>query len=197
MADVIRLPIDGIVERFKSLGPMLAPTVYVGLLASAKQMLRDVLQKRMSNPRRGSTSTNLGVDTGTARRSMVDRVGVTESTAFALLGSVERYVKAHEEGFHGTAHVRAYTRRNLSPKFNVRTGKLTKKYAMEYIAARRKGKKTVSYVRAHGRKVDIIAKHFIRDTVIEAAGPTADRITRGLIIAIKTGRVPSINQVGA
>jgi len=196
MAEVIKLPIDGIVERFKSLGPLLAPTVYVAMLASTQKMLRDVLSKRMSNPRRGSTATNLGVDTGTARRSMVGPVKQTQDTVQAVLGSTVDYVAAHEAGFHGTQHVRAYTRIIAGLSRNARTGIVTKKAAGKYKAALRSGKATIAHVRPHGRKVNIIAKHFIRDTVIEAKDPAADRITKALMIAIKTGRVPSIAQMG-
>ena len=52
-------------------------------------------------------------------------------------------------------------------------------------------------MRAHTRKVDIIAKHFIRDTVQENVLPTEERITQALIIAAKTGQIPTPSQLGA
>lgn len=198
MADeTVRVDMTGMLERFKSLGPLMGPTVYVAMLISAQKMLRDVVSKRMSNPRRGSTATNLGVDTGTARRSMIDQAGIEAERVFALIGSPVEYVKTHEEGFSGTQHVRGYVRKNISLKRNVKTGQVSKKSAREYKAAIRKGNRVTSNVRAHGRKVNIIAKHFIRDTVLAAKVPTEDRIVKALVIAVKTGRVPAPGQLGA
>jgi len=195
MADVVKLPIDGIVDRFKSLGPLLAPTVYVAMLASTQKMLGDVLSKRMSNPRRGSTATNLGVDTGHARQSMVGPVKQTAETVQAILGSTKDYVAAHEAGFHGTVNVPAHTRQwrhGKAKQVDIRTRRGVK---FARLSAKQKARGSW-VVRAHPMKMNILAKHFIRDTVLEAKDPTADRITKALMIAIKTGRVPSMAQMG-
>lgn len=195
MADVIKLSIDGIVERFKSLGPMLAPTVYVALLASTQKMLADVTAKRMSNPRLGSSAKNLGVDTGTARRSMVSGVRVTEEVVSAFLGSPTDYVAVHEQGFSGTVAVPAHTarwRHGKAKLVHIRTHR-----GVKFAGLSKKQKARGEWtVRSHSRKMNIVAKHFIRDTVVEATTPTANRVTQALLIAFKTGRVPSIGQVG-
>ncbi len=192
--DVVNLSLNAMVERFKFLGDMLPQTVFNAMLVSAKKMLADVTKQRMSNPRRGSTSTNLGVDTGTARRSMIDQAGITPDKVFALIGSPVDYVKTHEEGFHGTAHVRA-SMRSHKGKILARTATgAVKKRAR--VTARQKSKGAWS-VRAYERKVNIIGKHFIRDTVLQAGIPTQDRITTALIIAAKTGRIPTPSQLGA
>lgn len=203
MADeTVKLDMDRMIERFASLGKLLGPSAYVAMLVTAQKMLRDVVSKRMSNPRRGSTDTNLGVDTGTARRSMTDVAGLDSDKVYALIGSAVDYVKTHEEGFHGTQHVRAYLRRNVALKRVVnrrsaRNGMITKGSAARYKAAARKGHALTSHVRAHGRKVNIIAKHFIRDTVLEAKVPAENRIIRAMLVAARTGKVPTPNQVGA
>lgn len=195
--DVVHLSLDTMLARFRFLGEYLNSAVYNAMLVSANKMLADVTKLRMSNPRRGSTSTNLGVDTGTARRSMIDRVGVTPEKIFALIGSPVDYVKTHEEGFHGVAHVRAHTRQLVSLSRNTKTGLVSKISAGKYKKAIRKNRKTIAYVRPYARKVDIIGKHFIRDTVAQAVIPTQDRITTALVIAAKTGRVPAPSQLGA
>jgi hypothetical protein len=195
--ETVTLDLTGMLDRFRSLGPLLAPTVYTAMLVSAKKMLSDVVSKRMSNGRRGSTATNLGVDTGTARRSMVDQAGFDADHVFSLIGSPIDYVAAHELGFQGTQHVRAHARRNVALERNTKTGRVSKSSARAYKAAARAGHVLTSNVRAHGRQVNIVAKHFIRDTVIESKVPTEDRILRALQIAVKTGRTPSTSQLGA
>jgi hypothetical protein len=197
MPDTIKLNLDEMIQRFKFLGEHLAPTVYSAMLITAQNMLRDVVSKRMSNPRRGSTATNLGVDTGTARRSMIDQAGLEAERVFALIGSPVDYVKAHEEGFHGTVNVPGHVRRNVSLKRNVKTGLVSKTSARQYKAALKAGHKTTSFVRAHKMKLDIMAKHFIRDTVQEAVAPLEKRVLQALMIATKTGSVPSPGQLGA
>lgn len=195
--ETVKLNLDEMIQRFRHLGENLAPTVHSAMLISAQQMLRDVVKNRMSNPRRGSTAFNLGVDTGTARRSMVDRAGMAAESVFALIGSPIDYVKTHEEGFHGTQHVHGYVRRQVALVRSARTGKVTKKSAAKYKAAVMGRLKNRIYVRPHGRKVDIIAKHFIRDTVFQAVAPLEQRVLRALMIASKTGRVPSPRELGA
>jgi len=197
MTETIRLTIPEMLERFKSLGEKLGPTAYVAMLVSGQKMLRDVVKNRMSNPRRGSTSTNLGVDTGTARRSMTDLTQQTERSITTLIGSTVDYVRSHEEGFHGPVQVRAHTRRIAVLERNTHTGRVSKASSRKYKAALRSGRKTSAHVRAYTRKVNILAKHFIRDTVIANVVPTTDRITRALLIAVKTGKVPQAGQLGA
>ena len=194
--DSVRLTLPDMTERFKFLGDKLGPTVFAAMLISAQKMLADVVSKRMSNPRRGSTDRNLGVDFGTARRSMIDKAGITEDKVFALIGSPVGYVRTHEEGFHGPVQVRGHVRQLVALTMNAK-GKVTKKSAAAFKSAVRNKQATTAHVRAYSRKVDIIAKHFIRDTVTEAVPPTEERIMRALVIAAKTGRVPSPTQLGA
>jgi len=196
MTETIKLNLDEMIGRFRFLGKNLAPAVYNAMLISAKTMLRDVVKNRMSNPRRGSTATNLGVDTGTARRSMIDQAGMTADAVFALIGSPIDYVKTHEEGFDGIAKVNAHTRRIVALRRNAK-GTIIKKSAARYKAALKAKRRTVAYVRAYDRKVDIVAKHFIRDTVLEAVAPTEERILRALTLLATTGKVPSPTTIGA
>ena len=196
MTETVKLNMDEMIQRFRFLGANLAPTVYSAMLISAQKMLRDVVSKRMSNPRRGSTSTNLGVDTGTARRSMIDQAGLTAESVFALIGSPVDYVKTHEEGFRGRVNVPAHTAQHRHGKtlaVSAKTGAITKRARL---TARQKAKGSWA-VRAHSRKVDIVAKHFIRDTVFESVAPREKRVLQALMIAAKTGRVPSPGQLGA
>ena len=196
MTETIKLNLDEMIGRFRFLGKNLAPAVYNAMLISAKTMLRDVVKNRMSNPRRGSTATNLGVDSGTARRSMIDQAGMTADAVFALIGSPIDYVKTHEEGFTGTQRVAASTRRWKSGRaraVNIKSRAVTRRYA---ISAKRKARAAWT-VRAHERKVNVVAKHFIRDTVLEAVAPTEERILRALTLLATTGKVPSPATIGA
>jgi hypothetical protein len=194
MTETVKLNLDEMIQRFRFLGQNLAPTVYAAMLITAQKMLRDVVSQRMSNPRRGSTATNLGVDTGTARRSMIERAGMTADAVFALIGSPVDYVRTHEEGFHGTVQVPASTRQHKGQiPVSAKTGAVTKRARLT-VAQKAKGSWVV---RAHSRKLDVIAKHFIRDTLQGAVAPLEKRILQSLLIAAKTGQVPSPGQLGA
>lgn len=194
--DVVTLDLTGMLERFQSLGPLLAPSVYVAMLVSAEAMVKDVIKKRLSGPR-GSPGV-LGIVTGGARRSMTDIVEADGGTIKAILGSALKYVRAHEVGFSGSEHVRAHDRRRLGAIRAVSiapaTRGLVSRRSQPTAAQRRAGP---IHVRAFDRKVNIIAKHFIRDTVLEAKEPTASRIERALVMAFKTGRPPTTREVGA
>lgn len=196
MSETVKLNLDEMLHRFKFLGDKIGPTVYAAMLVSAKKMLADVVKKRMSNPRRGSTATNLGVDTGTARRSMIEQAGITADRVFALLGSPVDYVKTHEEGFRGTVQVPTHTaqhRHGRTLAVSVKTRAITKRAAL----TKRQKARGPWTVRSHSMKMDIHAKHFIRDTVNESVAPLEKRILQSLLIAAKTGQVPSPSQLGA
>jgi hypothetical protein len=198
--DTVKLSMADMLKRFEFLGVNLPRTVYVAMLVAAQKMLRDVVSKRMSNPRRGSTATNLGVDTGTARRSMIERAGLTPERVFAMIGSPIEYVRVHEEGFHGTQNVKAHVRRRLgvikAVAIGASRGAVVKRAAVTARQKRLDASHPI-HVRSHSRKVDIIAKHFIRDTVLQNVEPTQDRIVQALVIAAKTGQVPTPRQLGA
>ena len=195
MGEIVKLDLDAMLARFAFLGRKLAPTVYVAMLVSAQRMVADVVKKRMSGPR-GAPGI-LGVVTGAARRSMADRAGTQADSVFAAIDSDLGYVKVHEEGFHGTVAVRAHERRRLGRVKAVSIAKATKGQVSRRFAVtaaqRRAGP---IHVRASQRKMNVKAKWFIRDTVREAVGPTEDRISRALIIAARTGRVPTPSEVG-
>lgn len=112
----------------------------------------------------------LGVKTGNARRSMDGFARATGNSVEAVIGNPFVYVRAHEQGFSGTVQVRAHARRT------------------------RRGSTTV---RAHAMRMNVRARHFIRDTVRAAKEPTADRVTRAIYITAKTGKVPTPGQLGA
>jgi len=197
VTETVKLNMDEMIQRFRFIGKNLAPTIYRAMLVSAQAMLRKGVVEHMSGAKRGSGPSLLGVETGSARRSMIDQAGLAADKVFALIGSPLGYVRAHEEGFDGPVQVRAHTRRIIRLKRNTRTGRVSKKSAAAYKASVRKGGKRFAYVRAHDRKVDIVAKHFIRDTVLESVAPTEQRILKALMIAARTGKIPTTGQLGA
>jgi len=192
----IQLDIDAMIKRFEFLGPGLRPSVFNALLISAQRMRRDVIEKRLSGPR-GAPGI-LGIVTGAARRSIADEAGIAGETLYALFGSALKYVKAHEEGYKNDAQpVRAHDRRRLGSIKAVSIAKATRgkviKRGAPTAAQRRSGP---IHVRAHTRKVRIVAKHFIRDTLLAAKVPTEERILKALMIAASTGKVPTTSQLG-
>jgi len=199
MTETVKLNMDEMIGRFKFLGKQLAPTIYTAMLVAGQAMLRKGVMEHMSGPKRGSGPGLLGRDTGTARRSMIAQTAMDASKVGSLIGSPLGYVRAHEEGFDGPVQVRAHTRRIIRLERTSRSGftKVSKKSAARYKAALRRGGKTVAYVRAHDRQVNIAAKHFIRDTVLESVAPTEQRILKALMIAARTGKVPTPGQLGA
>jgi len=196
VSEIIKLDIDAMVERFRFLGKNLVPTVYTAMLVSANRMVRDVKLKRLSGPR--GAPGKLGVVTGAAGRSMTDIVRFQNDTIAAILGSGLGYVKAHEEGLHGVQNVKAHVRRRLGVIKAVSIAQATRGKVIKRgaVTAAQKRKGAIA-VKAHSRKANIIAKWFIRDMVREAKQPTERRIMNALMIAVKTGRVPAPNQIGA
>ena len=191
----LKLTLPEMTERFRFLGSALGPTVFAAMLVSAAKMRRDVVSLRLSGPR-GAPGI-LGVVTGAARRSIADEAGVAGDTVYALFGSALEYVKAWEDGFHGDQEVRAHTRRRLGAVRAVSIAQATRgkviKRARQSAAQRKAG---LINVKAHQRKANMEAKHFIRDTLLAAKGPTEARIMRALIIAAETGKPPVASQLG-
>jgi len=184
------------VKRFAFLGKALRPSVYSAMLLSAQRMRADVVDQRLSGPR--GAEGILGVVTGAARRSITDETFASNEQITALFGSALEYVRAHEEGYKNDAQpVRAHTRRRLGKIKAISIaqatrGKVTKRGAP---SARQRRAGAIE-VRAHKRKVNIQAKHFIRDTLRAAVIPTENRILRALAIAAVTGRVPKPGEIG-
>jgi hypothetical protein len=193
MAEIIRLDIEEMVKRFAFMGEALPDTVFSAVLVSTEFMLREVVKGRMSGPR--GAEGILGVVTGNARRSMTNRATMTKDTVEGGIGSPADYVRAHELGFHGDEHVRAHERRRLGAirAIDIRSRTATKRYAPT-AAQRRAGP---IMVRAHVRRANIIAKHFIRDTVRSAVDPTTSRIGAALILAARLGRAPTRSEVAS
>jgi hypothetical protein len=209
MIETVKLSIPQMVSYFKALGPLLAQSAEVAMRLSGQKMLRDVAMNRMSNRRRGSTDKNLGVDTGHARRSMESWTGYDKGVLSTLLGSSVDYVKAHEEGVNYMAWVTAHERKAkrygrkasiYSPDM-AQVQKFTKGRLIgagfRAEALRQGGRGWIYQVRAHNRHIRIVAKHFIRDTVVSAVPSVENGLLRAFVIAARTGKVPTPGQLGA
>jgi len=173
----------------------------VAMQAAVQAMLRDVVKNRMSGQ-------YLGVVTGTGRRS-VQASGSVSGSGDALrgvIGSPLGYIRAHERGFSGPVQVRAHTRRRAA--LETRRGKATKKSAAAVKARLRAGRSGYAHVRAHTRQVNIRARRFLRDTVLQEAGslpgllggggdaPFTRRAVRALQILAITGKLPKVKELG-
>lgn len=147
--------------------------------AHAMDVLRTVVADHM-------TGQDLGVVTGTARRSMTWEVVPTENSIKIVWGSPLNYVRAHEEGFEGDVTVRAHVRRILGrSEALTRSGK----------RSRARITKAFANVRSHDRHIKIRAKRFLRKSINERAPQLPKRVKRALILLIDRGRVPTTAEV--
>lgn len=182
----------------------LREAVYVSIVS----MMRDAIKNKM-------TGQYLGVVTGTARRSIAGQAaGSKAPPTYAAMqseaqsrtrlagtrivgefGSPLGYVRAHEEGFAGTVQVPGHTRRIVSLVTNAR-GRVTTKSAKEYRKAVAAGRKTIALVRPHAMRMNIRAKHFLRDSLREGVPGLERRLERSILILAKTGRPASPSELG-
>jgi hypothetical protein len=196
VSEYIKLSIDDMLKRFASIGANFLPTVYVAMVVSAERMIRDVVTSRMSGPR--GARGHLGVVTGAGRRSMRYRVSYSNERLVTILGTLLGYIDTHERGYTGEQHVRAHERRRLGRVKAVSIAAATRGLVSKRFAATRAQRAAGPiHVRAHDRTANIVAKHFMRDTVRAAKIPTETRIGRALAVAFKTGRVPRPAEIGA
>lgn len=147
--------------------------------AHTMDLLRQVLVEHMSGQ-------DLGVVTGTARRSMVQRVRLFDDRILGELGSPLAYVRAHEEGFSKTVKVRAHLRR-----ITARSTALTRK------GRRSRKRVTVGFasVRSHDMKMNITAKRFVRKSFEELRGRLPQRVHTALLFLASEGRPPTTREV--
>jgi hypothetical protein len=180
-------------KRFESLGKDLEPSIFNAMVISAEAMFAEVTTNKM----RGQY---LGVVTGRGIRSMVPTTTRSKAKISAGIGSSVGYIAAHEQGFkpletvgvkaHEARHRGRITRRGrrgVNANAILRRARLTKAQKATGVWA----------VKGHRRKVDIPARHFMRDTVREEFIPTVDRIERALYIAALTGGVASRAAINA
>lgn len=181
------LNMDEMLKRFEFLGDRLPQAVFVAMLVSAKAMLASVDRKL-----RGQY---LNVRTGRGWQSMQDFARLTANSMQAGIDTDVRYMKAHEEGFHKTVEVRAHTAR--------RRGRILARDIKSHAVSRRARptKREIARgswtVQAHEMKMNIRARYFMRDTINEAFDATQDRVTRALVIAARTGSIPTAADIGA
>jgi hypothetical protein len=194
-------------QRLVDLSGRKAPqAMRVAMKAAVQSMLGDVVKNRMSGQ-------YLGVVTGGGRRSVQTSGSVagTGERVQGVIGSPLKYIKAHEQGFQGSVQVPAHTRRlNLTRVISKgkRAGERVKRGEKARLAFSQKhGRKSSTIVRAHTRQMNIRARRFLRDTVLQEAGglpgllsggepPFTRRVVRALSILALTGRLPKTSQLG-
>lgn len=195
----VTVTLDELQKMIRGVGDKFPEIAERAMTASVQAMVRDVVANRM-------TGQYLGVVTGTARRSITGRVKRGASSITASIGSTLKYVRAHEMGYTGPVQVRAHQRR-LVELSSGRGGKITKASARKYKKAKAAGRKTMSHVRAHTRRVNIRARRFLRDTVMQEAGTLpamllsgepafSRRLVRAMQIYVEQGRMPSVGDLG-
>lgn len=193
---VIRIDMADLGKRLDAMGPdRLPPTVASAVRWLMLKALRDVTIKQMSAPSPGPFPT-LGVVTGAARRSVkAQPVETTPDLVSGSFGSPLVYVRAHEFGFSGRVQVRGHTRRLTTKSF--RSGRLTKRASTELKEAIAEGRKTTAFVRPHSRHVMIRARRMFGRTMDELRPFIAPRIARSVEILVRTGKIPTLSEIGA
>jgi hypothetical protein len=190
----IRIDLEQIEKALGKLPSGLPRAVLAGMKASAMVILRRVVMERMSDPSPGRFP-NLGVVTGTGRRSMVARAMKLAHDRISLeVGSPLKYIRAHELGFEGDVNVTGHTRHLVAPP-DIRKGKITKTSARRLKAALRAGRATTAFVKPHKRFVHIRARGFIRRSINTELEPTRQRVLRAIEHLARTGKAPGVGDI--
>lgn len=176
-------------ERFGGLGRyegLLGRAVSAAVRASVLDMVRHVTKEKL-------LGQVLNRRTGTLIRSITASPGflVTDQAVRGWFGSNLDYARMHEEGFKGTVEVPAHLRRHA------RGGRFEREARGLGLSLRdlRRQRALMIPVRAHTRKVDIRAKHFLRDTIRERDAASRAKLRSALLHLIRTGNVPSPGQL--
>jgi len=186
------LNMDEMLKRFEFLGAKAPEAVRNAMMVSAEAMLAGVVRKL-----RGQY---LNVRTGHGWQSMQEFTRVAGDSIKAGIDTDVGYMKAHEEGFpvlgeldDGIVQVRAHTAHRLGRILAVDVKSRTvSKRARPTKREIARGSWTV---RAHDMQMNIRARRFMRDTINEQFDATANRVERALVIAARTGSIPTRAQL--
>jgi len=128
--------------------------------------------------------------TGTLIRSVTASrfLEVSESTVTAGIGTNLVYGIAHEEGFTGTVQVQAHSRRLVKQAKG-------KRAAAKFKKALKKKRQRTAFVRAHTRKLDIVARHYLRNTLLENREKAPTAVRRAILLALRTGKMPPVSSL--
>ncbi len=161
------------------LGPKKLPKILFNVVRAMQLLLAEhVITSKL-------TGQYLKRQTGTLIRSVSASTRVKPSVRSnparvrGVVGTPLGYGKAHEIGFSGEVSVRAHSRR-LFRKSTSKAGKTRKKLL-----------RSVARVQAHARKMEITAKHYLRDSLVEKKPLFVRLNSRALAHAIRTGTIPS------
>ncbi len=161
--------------------------------ASTALMVRRVVRGRLNEPKgaKGSVYPNLRRQTGTLQRNVTaSRFHQVDSAdkVVAAIGTSLVYGIAHEEGFTGVVQVKAHTRRLVE--------QARSKAAVRRVKKKLKaGKKRVAHVKAHKRKMNLLARYYLRDTVLTHKKDIKGIARKAVIIAAKTGKLPQVTEL--
>lgn len=185
MAIERRLNMEQMLQRFEWLGANLSRAVFIAMAITGKVMLARVVRKL-----RGEY---LNVRTGHGWQSMQDFAKANGDTMKAGIDSDVIYMKAHEEGFHGIVNVREHTaqHRGRAKLVDIRTRQVVKRFSL----TRRERDRGPWMVRAHSMRMNLRARHSIKDTVDEEFEPTQQRVTNAVLFAANNGKLPTPAQV--
>lgn len=157
----IRVNLEALGKRLVELGDRLPATVREAARASVLDMAQHVVSTKLIH----GAPQYLNRRTGTLVRSVTasPRATATRDRVRASFGTHLDYGRAHELGFHGTVTVRAHFRDPSD--------------------------RPTHMVRAHSRRMNMRARHFLQDTLRERLPGVEPRVARALVILAKTGRV--------
>jgi hypothetical protein len=175
-------------EMFLAYGNNMLRALSEGGRAAVLVMAKHAVENELSFSKAGPpVFPGLRWQTGHLRRTVAasPRVdGKSDREAWASFGTTAPYGIKHEQGFEGTEHVAAHTRRVA-----------TRSVFAKVDGKRRKVAQGVAYVRAHDRFVTIRARRYLGRT-LETDTPLGERlIDRSLWLLITEGKVPSAAEV--
>lgn len=171
-----------VMRRIRRMPKLVQRSMLVSAKVSIQFLVRYVIVNKLSGQ-------SLNRVTGNAQRSISASPGKAPAErlsdgARATFGSNVDYVRAHNDGFDGNVQVQAHERRLFRTK-SLRTGKELK----------RKQLSGSTKVRAHVRRVKMRARHFFEETMSEGRGGVEARLRKGILLALRTGKVPTQAQI--
>ncbi len=189
----VHIDVDAIMERLGVLKAKLPEAALVAVRANVADAVRYAVLQELSGQRLHRRTGTLQRDVTASPKAEPPRID-SPSLITGTVGTSLGYGKAHELGFQGTVNVRAFTRRKVAVRRNSR-GTVTKKTTARLKAALRGGGGNVVYVRAHQMRMNIVAKHYIRDAIKAVEPKLRDYTMRALAILGRTGRIPTLSEV--
>lgn len=163
---------DSVLASVRASGPK-ARLAILQVVAKWTIILQRKAKEQLAGP---SSKTRLGVKSGRLRRSITQKVTEAGNFIKGRVGTVVKYGRFWELGFHGTENVKAHLRRSKAQMKRRLKG-----------ASLGPVEKAHGTVRAHTRKVDQAPRPFLHPALDEVAPGFRDAVAKAAADAVKGG----------